>query len=164
MQKQIIAIWLFLSALPPADAEELQSVSKAYANRDYSLCLKLVEAAPTASRKPGDEYYQALCLQALRRYDEAAVVYGKLSKQKKDTRIAGLAAQGLQGLSRKPTLPSRAGTSESKVVSSATKAGYVEDQQWKIQQPGFGGQGENRAGMPEGWTFKKTSNGCGRHH
>ncbi len=156
----------------------LDSVCISYGKHDYALCLKQLDNLAPAARCPKSEYYRALCLQALHRYGEARAQFGKLAAQKKDLKIAVLSRQGLLGLASRHNYSSalsdnhesslsQASGGKSFAQSSNTKspvvAKEITDSKWKVQEAGFGAQGENKSGMPDNWTWAKTSNGCGRH-
>lgn len=146
----------------------LDAVCSSYSKHDYALCLKQLDEMPSASRSAKSEYYRALCFQALHRYDEAQSQFQKLSMQSKDLNIAALSRQGLQSLASRQKF--NHGRTLSQSTSSSTSAPaaksladskYVTDSNWKVQEPV---KVENKEGLPDNWTFVKTSNGCGKHH
>ena len=148
----------------------LDAVCASYTKHDYALCLKQLDEMPSASRSAKSEYYRALCFQALHRYEEAQSQFQRLSKQTKDLNIAALSRQGLQSLASRQKfnhgrIASQASNSSpsAPALKSVADSKYVTDSNWKVQDPGFG-KVENKEGLPDNWTFVKTSNGCGRHH
>ena len=148
-----------------ASAAALDEACNAYNQRSYSDALKKLDALPAAQRGAKASYYRGLTLQALHRYVEANTEYRKVALQKQDLRLAAMARQGMIGLSR---MPKQSGFHESITSSPGTAAvnsgqKIVEGGNWKVVEPGYGAQGENKHGMPETWTYVKTSNGCGRH-
>jgi hypothetical protein len=162
--------WLVLSGfafLPCLADTALDQACASYAQHDYARSLKLIDALPALSRSVKSDYYRALNLQALHRFGEARGEYAKVASQKKDLRLAALARQGMTALSR-TSLQGTAREGKGNKVAAAPvlktdAAGNVVDENWKVQKPGFGGTGINREGLPENWTFVKTSSGCGRH-
>ncbi|MBX9690674.1 MAG: hypothetical protein K2X27_28420 [Candidatus Obscuribacterales bacterium] len=166
MRKSLFLL-LASTQIQTAAAAGLEDAEKSYAARNYALCLKELDSIPAGSRSPKADYYRALTLQALHRKSEAMQLFSALAAQKKDSRIANLSKQGYFSLLKNTGSESRQ-INQSKISSvqgntSATNPKYYTDNTWKIQKPGFGGQGINRDSLPENWTFVKTSEGCGRH-
>ncbi len=151
-----------------ASAAALDDACNAYNQHNYSDALKKLDALPAAQRNAKASYYKGLTLQALHRYAEANTEYRKVALQKQDLRLAAMARQGMIGLSRMPRQSGfheslSSSTNTAKVSSNASGQKIVEGGNWKVVEPGYGAQGENKHGMPETWTYVKTSNGCGRH-
>lgn len=156
-----------------AMASALDDACAAYNNHDYSNALRKLDTLPSSQHNAKSGYYRGLTLQALHRYGEANDEYRKVATQRKDLSLANLARQGMIGLSHMPKQRSFhefSGSGSSPAISTATASATAENKiseggrgNWKVAEPGYGGQGVNKNGMPEGWTFVKTSNGCGRH-
>lgn len=165
----LISFAITVGSLAAANASPLDDACAAYGKHNYSIALTKLDALAPAQRNAKSSYYRALTLQALHRYEEANDEYRKVAVQRNDINLAGLARQGMIGLSRMPKQRSfqRAASTPELASTAATtkpvKNIVVEGGNWKVAEPGFGAQGVNKNGMPDGWTYAKTSNGCGRH-
>jgi hypothetical protein len=146
----------------------LEEACSLYDKHDYGASLKKLDSLPNANRNAKSEYYRGLNLQALQRFPEAKESFQKVAAQKKDARLALLARQGLLGLGRAqkrkmtarlPGAASAAGPEE----KAKPQSQFVTDSKWKVAKPGEGGEGTDFHGLPSGWTFVKTREGCGRH-
>lgn len=162
-----ISLLTLLSSTLPSQAAAVDDACTAYNQHNYSDALKKLDSLPTAQRGAKASYYRGLTLQALHRYGEAIAEYRKVATQRNDLRLAAMARQGMVGLARMPKQQAFHESSSPRVSSTSSSNGssqkIVEGGNWKVVEAGYGAQGENKHGMPETWTYIKTSNGCGRH-
>lgn len=144
-----LCTWL---CLPVFASKLLDSACASYARHDYSGSLKQLDSLPYNERGPKSDYYRALNLQGLHRFNEAREQFQKVANQRRDLKLAALAKQGVQNLSRLHA-----------AYAKVDQRGLGTDENWQVVKPGFGAQGKDYKGLPSNWTFQKTKEGCGRH-
>lgn len=161
-----ISLLTLLSSTLPSKAAAIDDACAAYNQHNYSDALKKLDSLPSAQRGAKASYYRGLTLQALHRYAEANAEYRKVATQRSDLRLAAMARQGMVGLAHMPKQQGFHESSSARASSTSSNGSsqkIVEGGNWKVVEAGYGAQGENKHGMPETWTYIKTSNGCGRH-
>ena len=164
----LVAVLQVIIALPVLADTALNDAIALYGKRDYGSCLRKLDSIDKRARSANSEYYRALSLQALHRYDESMQAYRTVAAQKQDGNLAQLAQKGMLGLGNRPknrsfTPSSFAGTGGGAVALGANGSSARKSASLTASEKTDASDSNEQGSMPAGWGFAKTSSGCGRH-